>query len=92
MAEEAPRVDIENGFGAKNILGSTWGRLFENWDTLRIPKDDLKTPGWQDVGKKPVKLKRSMLKLMLRAFGVLGTAVKEAPEFSASKHRRKFKS
>jgi len=76
----------------RNILGSTWGRLFENWDALQIPKNDLKTPGWQDVGKKPVKLKRNMLKLMLRAFGVLGTAVKEAPEFSASKRRRKFKS
>jgi uncharacterized protein (DUF362 family) len=73
----------------KNILSSTWGRLFHNWDTLAIPPEDLDTPGWQDVGTRPAKLNRSSWKLILRAFRILGTALKEAPEFSSKRRRRK---
>ena len=71
----------------KKILQSDWGRLFHNWENIQIPHDDLKSPGWQDVGTSPAKLKKGSLKLLLRAFKILGTALKEAPEFSTRKKR-----
>ena len=72
----------------KKILGSEWGRLFANWEEKAIRSDDLETPGWKDVGDAPAKLKRNALNLMLRSFKILGTAVKEAPEFAAAKRRK----
>ena len=72
----------------KDILQSEWGRLFANWESKALPPDDLKTPGWKDVGKKNLKLKRSAMKHLLRAVPLLGMAVKEAPEFAASKRRK----
>lgn len=72
----------------KSILGSLWGRLFHNWDNVSLPPDDLKSTGFKDVGQEAAKLNRSSFKLMLRAFKVLGTTIKEAPEFAAGKRRR----
>ncbi len=72
----------------KAILGSVWGRLFQNWDNVALPADDLKSPGFSEVGREPAKLDRSSFNLMLRAFKVLGTTIKEAPEFAARKRRR----
>ncbi len=64
-----------------DILHSTWGRLFHNWEKLTIPPDDLTTPGWADVGNAPAKLHKETMKLIGRAFSILGLCVKEAPEF-----------
>ncbi len=72
----------------KDILSSTWGRLFANWEDKQLPPDDHKTKGWIDLGKKPLKLKRNVLLHMLRALPLLGMAVREAPEFAAGKRRR----
>ena len=69
----------------KKILGSTWGRLFANWESKQIPPDDLKTKGWKDVGKQPAKLTRSALVHILKSFRLVGMAVVEAPEFTAKK-------
>jgi hypothetical protein len=71
-----------------SILGSEWGRLFQNWDQLAMPPDDLITPGWKDVGQHPVELKRQSMKYLKESFRILGTCLKEAPEFRA---RRRFK-
>ncbi|MEI7435311.1 MAG: DUF362 domain-containing protein [bacterium] len=71
------------------ILHSTWGRLFHNWEQLTIPPNDLNTPGWANVGNVPAKLHKETMKLIGRAFRVLGLCVKEAPEFHM---RRKVKS
>ena len=73
----------------KKILSSTWGRLFHNWDDVAIPPEDLKTPGWKDVGSAAARLNRSSWKLILRSFRILGTALKEAPEFSSKKRHKK---
>ncbi|MBN1782816.1 DUF362 domain-containing protein [bacterium] len=73
----------------KQILSSTWGRLFANWEEKQLPKDDLGTPGWRDVGNKPLKLKRSAIKHMLRAFPLVGMAIREAPEYAASRRRKR---
>ncbi len=70
------------------ILRSDWGRLFQNWDEVSIPPDDLNSDGWKDVGKTPAKLTRSSWKLIAKAFKILFTAVKESPEF---KSRKKYK-
>jgi uncharacterized protein (DUF362 family) len=64
----------------KSILKSEWGRLFANWETLRIPADDLATPGWKDVGAAPTRLKRGPMKLLWKGLGLVGMAVREAPE------------
>lgn len=73
----------------KKILESEWGRLFNNWEELVIPPEDLDTPGWEHVGEKPAKLDRSSLNLIIRALGVLGFSIREAPEFAARKRYRK---
>jgi uncharacterized protein (DUF362 family) len=72
----------------KKILASKWGKLFQNWEKLTIPPDDLHTPGWKDVGEEPVKLNQKSYKLLTRAFGILGKTIKEAPEFAAKKRRK----
>jgi len=70
------------------LLSSNWGRLFANWEKKQLPPDDLKTRGWKDVGKRPLKLKRNVLKHMMRSFPILGLAIKEAPEFAARKRKK----
>jgi uncharacterized protein (DUF362 family) len=73
----------------KSILKSVWGRLFQNWEKAALPPEDLKTPGFKNVGSTSAKLDRSSWKLILRSFRILGTAIKEAPEFAARKRRKK---
>lgn len=72
-----------------NILKSPWGKLFNNWDELQIPPDQFDIPGWQEVGKKPAKLKKKTFKHMMKAFGVLGTTIKEIPAFIRGKQTTK---
>jgi len=72
--------------GAKRVraaLSSDWGRLFRNWETL-TPDEQ----GFPSVGDKVLELQRTGASAFLRSFGVLGMAVKEAPEFAASRRRR----
>ena len=71
----------------KDLLGSEWGRLFNNWDEKAIAPDDLTTPGWTDVGQAPAKLEKSSLKLFMKSLRILGTCMKEAPEFHARRRR-----
>lgn len=63
------------------ILNSGWGRLFQNWEDLAIPADDLTAPGWSEVGGHSVRLTTRRLKLLGQAFKILGTTLREAPEF-----------
>jgi hypothetical protein len=69
------------------ILHSDWGRLFHNWEKLTIPPDDLDVPGWSNVGEDPLELRKESARLLARSFRVLGTCIKEAPEFAARKRR-----
>ena len=69
----------------RDILHSEWGRLFQNWEKLALPPDDLKTPGWKNVGDEPAELKRESMKFFLESFRILGLCMKEAPEFAAKK-------
>ena len=72
----------------RDILHSDWGRLFNNWDAVAIPPDDLSTPGWKNVGDLPAELKRESRDLFKKSLSILGTCVKEAPEFSARRRMR----
>jgi uncharacterized protein (DUF362 family) len=64
------------------VLDSDWGHLFRNWERL--------TPnaqGFPTVGADPAELKRVGIKAFWRSLGILGTALKEAPEFAARQRR-----
>lgn len=64
------------------VLDSDWGHLFRNWETL-TPDEQ----GFPTVGAQAPELKRVGMSAFMRSLGILGTAVKEAPEF-ASRRRR----
>ncbi|MFO7535724.1 MAG: DUF362 domain-containing protein [Kiritimatiellia bacterium] len=72
----------------REILKSDWGRLFNNWEKVAIPSSDLTVPGWVNVGEEPAHLDRQTARLIGKAMRVLGTCVKEAPEFDAKRRRR----
>jgi hypothetical protein len=70
------------------LLHSEWGRLFRNWEKLEIPPDDLEAEGWADVGEDPAELKPQSMRLFMKSLKILGTCIKEAPEFDARRRRR----
>ena len=70
-----------NSDAGKFLLRGTEGMLHVTETKLRL--FNASTAGWSDVGSEPVKLQRKILGTMAQAFKVLGTAIKEAPEFSA---------
>jgi len=72
----------------RDILQSPWGRLFQNWDARALPPDDLTTPGWTDVGAEPARLHSEAWKYFRESFRILGTCLREAPEFAAARRRR----
>ncbi|MCX6339623.1 MAG: DUF362 domain-containing protein [Candidatus Aureabacteria bacterium] len=72
-----------------DALRSDWGRLFNNWEELAIPPDDLDRAGWDNVGDAPASLRRESLKLFKKSVCVLGTCIREAPEFAARKRRKR---
>ncbi len=66
----------------REVLDSDWGRLFRNWEQL-TPDEN----GFPTVGEEPAKLKRIGLRAFLRSLRILGTCVREAPEFTARSRR-----
>ncbi len=68
-----------------DVLASDWGRLFANWEHVRPDAEGL---GYPDVGRQPAELKRAGAAAFWRSLGILGTCVREAPEFS--NRRRKI--
>ena len=63
-------------------LSSEWGRLFHNWE--RAVTDER---GYPEVGTESAVIKRTGLPAALRSVAVLGTCVKEAPEFIRRRKR-----
>ena len=70
------------------ILASDWGRLFQHWDQLALPPDDLETAGWSTLPSTPAELSTEGWEAFKRSIGILGTCLREAPEFSARKRRK----
>ena len=75
----------------RDILHSEWGRLFHNWEKVEVPPGDLLVPGWRDVGADPLDLKPESMKLIRKSMSILGTCMREAPEFGARSRRRQHK-
>jgi len=67
----------------RDVLESDWGRLFRNWEKL-TPDEN----GFKSVGAEPAELKRVGLRAFLTSLGILGTCLKEAPEFGTRRRRR----
>lgn len=63
-------------------LHSPWGRLFHNWEKVRADER-----GFPEVGEARGKLVRSFGRVMLLAWRILVTCIKEAPEVSLRKRR-----
>jgi len=66
------------------VLDSPWGRLFENWEQL-TPDDD----GFASVGEAPGQVTRAGMHAFKQSLGILGTCIKEAPEFASRKRHHK---
>ena len=67
----------------KQVLASPWGRLFQNWE--QVQSDD---NGFPDVGGQPATAPRAGARALAQSIGVLGTCIKEAPEFASRRRRR----
>jgi uncharacterized protein (DUF362 family) len=66
----------------RSALASEWGRLFQNWETLTPDAQ-----GFPQVGDAPAELKTTGAAAFARSLGILGTCVREAPEFAARRRR-----
>jgi uncharacterized protein (DUF362 family) len=66
----------------RQVLDSSWGRLFRNWEQL-TPDEE----GFPAVGDEAAELKRTGFRAFWKSLGILGTTVKEAPEFAARQRR-----
>jgi hypothetical protein len=66
----------------RGALESDWGKLFRNWEALTPGPD-----GFSSVGQEGPELQRVGLKALLASFGILGTCLREAPEFSNRRRR-----
>ena len=66
----------------RQVLDSDWGRLFRNWETLTPTAD-----GFASVGSDGAEIERTGFKAFTKSLGILGTCMKEAPEFANSKRK-----
>ena len=66
------------------VLDSPWGRLFENWE--RLTPDD---SGFANVGDAPAAITRAGMHAFKQSLGILGTTIKEAPEFASRRRHEK---
>jgi hypothetical protein len=71
----------------KQVLGSPWGRLFENWETLTPDAN-----GFPQVGDEPAAVTRTGMRAFAQSIGILGTCLREAPEFASRRRRQKPRS
>jgi uncharacterized protein (DUF362 family) len=68
----------------REALASPWGRLFQSWESVVAGKD-----GYQNVGSESSEIERTGMRALIRSIGILGTCLKEAPEFGMSRVRSK---
>ena len=66
----------------QQVLESEWGRLFRNWENVQADEQ-----GYPEVGQHPAELTRTGWAAFAQSLKILGTCIKEAPEFAA-RHRR----
>ena len=66
-----------------DVLASPWGRLFEHWEEL-TPDER----GFPELGDEPAHAPRTGWQTFTDSLRVLGTCIREAPEFAARRRRR----
>jgi uncharacterized protein (DUF362 family) len=69
------------------VLESPWGRLFENWERLTPDAD-----GFPEVGGPPAAVTRTGMRAFVQSLGILGTCLREAPEFASRRRRQQPRS
>jgi hypothetical protein len=62
----------------RDVLASPWGRLFRGWETAVADE-----AGYPCVGDEAADIERTGMRALVRSVGILGTCLKEAPEFAA---------
>ena len=67
----------------RQALQSPWGHLFHNWEGLQPDEN-----GWPAVGEPPPDLVRRTGRHVMTGLRILGTGIREAPEFAARKRRK----
>ena len=67
----------------REVLASDWGRLFGNWEHL-TPNDK----GFPTVGDRPAELKLVGASALRKSVNILGTCIREAPEFRLFKKQQ----
>ncbi len=65
------------------VLASDWGRLFQNWERV-VPDAD----GYPDIGQQPATVRRLGGHALRKSVGILGTCIREAPEFGRRRLRK----
>ena len=70
----------------REVLNSPWGRLFRNWETVHPDAAGL---GYPDVGSDEAQIEKTGAKALVESFGILGTCIKEAPEFAGRRRHTK---
>jgi uncharacterized protein (DUF362 family) len=71
----------------KDVLGSAWGRLFENWERLRPDAN-----GFPQVGESPATITRTGIRAFIQSLGILGMCIREAPEFASRRRHHQPRS
>jgi hypothetical protein len=66
----------------RKVLASDWGRLFRNWEHVTADAN-----GYPDVGTDAAELTRVGMAAFTKSLGIIGTCMKEAPEFSNRKRK-----
>ena len=70
----------------EGALASPWGRLFRNWETVTADAN-----GYPDVGTDAAQIEMIGSKAFVESIGILGTCIKEAPEFASRKRHAETK-
>jgi uncharacterized protein (DUF362 family) len=70
----------------RDVLASPWGRLFRGWESAEADDN-----GYPSFGSESATVERTGMRALIRSIGILGTCLKEAPEFAARQriHHRK---
>ena len=68
----------------REVLASPWGRLFRGWETAVANEN-----GYANIGEDGSQIQRTGLRALVRSVGILGTCLREAPEFGSNSRRGK---
>jgi uncharacterized protein (DUF362 family) len=68
----------------QQVLESEWGRLFRNWETLTATAT---ADGFPSAGGAGAGIHRVGMRAFTKSIGILGTCIREAPEFSNRKRK-----